>query len=773
MRTPARGRVRGRVRGQVIGLGRSAAFARHGRSFGRGRASLPRRSCGNGRPQEIAADRLLPWLAVAYGFGVVIYFTADREPAWWAATALAALCGVGAVVLRRHLVAFVVGLFLFAIAAGFAAATVKTAMIEHPVLHYPASGVTIAGFVELREESQHTDRFVLRVDRIDGNRIDDKPQRVRLSVKRGLAPPAGSFVEVKAMLDPPLQPLAPGSYDFARDLYFQQIGASGFVRGAVNVITPPTTAGLMSRARAVVQRMRDAIDAHVRAVLPGDTGAIAAMLLNGKRDVISENLYNALFISGVGHVLSISGYHMAVVAGVVFFIIRALLALIPGLADRRPIKKWAAFGALIATTFYLVLSGAEVATQRSYFMIAIVLIGVMLDRPALTIRTLTAAALLVLVLAPQSVVHPSFQMSFAATLALVAAYDRGVPRMKAGTDSSLGSRAALWGMQRDHKPDHRVAGRGPGDDALRGLSLSSHGALRRHCQSARHADRFRLGDADGAAWPPRHPVRLRCRVLAANGLRHRMDEHGGAVGGEPARRRRPRHHVRHRAAAAGNRGPAGDRAVQDAAALERRRARGAGHRVGGGTPRPDVLLAADGRTFAVRGADGLLAFHHSGGDTFAIKEWLAADADARDYHDRKLGQGIACDASGCIGKLADGALVAYDLKPDAFEEDCRRAVLIMTTRNAPPDCRGPGDRAFAVARARGAGAAPYRFGLCDRFRPPAEFRSAMGAAALAGRRYGQSDSRSARGVTRTTARRDTAPGRYRSGSVRPRHSGAQ
>jgi competence protein ComEC len=98
-------------------------------------------------------------------------------------------------------------------------------------------------------------------------------------------------------------------------------------------------------------------------------------------------------------------------------------------------------------------------------------------------------------------------------------------------------------------------------------------------------------------------------------------------------------------------------------------------------------LAADGRTFAVRGADGLLTFHHSGGDTFAIKEWLAADADARDYHDRKLGQGIACDAAGCIGKLADGALVAYDLKPDAFEEDCRRAVLIMTTRNPPPDCR--------------------------------------------------------------------------------------
>ena len=102
--------------------------------------------------------------------------------------------------------------------------------------------------------------------------------------------------------------------------------------------------------------------------------------------------------------------------------------------------------ALIVTAFYLVLSGAEVATQRSYIMIAIVLMGVMLDRPALTIRTLTHGRALVLFLAPQAVVHPSFQMSFAATLALVAAYERGVPWVRAGADSSLGSRAALWGV---------------------------------------------------------------------------------------------------------------------------------------------------------------------------------------------------------------------------------------------------------------------------------------------------------------------------------------
>ena len=97
-------------------------------------------------------------------------------------------------------------------------------------------------------------------------------------------------------------------------------------------------------------------------------------------------------------------------------------------------------------------------------------------------------------------------------------------------------------------------------------------------------------------------------------------------------------------------------------------------------------MAADGRTFAVRGADGLLAFHRIGSDTFATREWLAGDGDARNFRDRRLGEGIVCDPSGCIGKLADGRLVSYVLAPEAFEEDCRRAAVIVTTRQAPTDC---------------------------------------------------------------------------------------
>ena len=151
-----------------------------------------------------------------------------------------------------------------------------------------------------------------------------------------------------------------------------------------------------------------------------------------------------MYVSSLAHVLSISGYHMAVVAGIVFFFIRAVLALVPSLASRHPIKKWAAAGALVAAAFYLLLSGAEVATQRSFIMIAIVLIGVMLGSAGADLPHLAVAAFAVLLFAPQAIVHPSFQMSFAATLALIAAYQHGLP-WRAEGDTSLDARVALWG----------------------------------------------------------------------------------------------------------------------------------------------------------------------------------------------------------------------------------------------------------------------------------------------------------------------------------------
>src|SRR5215472_13812443 len=370
---------------------------------------------------EVAPGRLVPWLAIAFGCGTIIYFAVEREPAPWAAALLLAATVAAAIVCRHRPFALPATVGIAAVAAGFAAASIKREIIAHPVLAAPVWNVELAGFVEVREERERSDRIVVRLERINSERLKERLERVRVSVRKGTAPAVGSFVEFKARLSPPLEPLRPGGYDFARDMYFQRIGASGFVLGRIRTAEAPHAPSLRLRYAAVMDGMREAIDKRIRAALPGDKGA------TGKRDTISTPVNEAMYVSGLAHVLSISGYHMAVVAGLMFFAFRAAFALMPAFSSRHPIKKWAALAALAAAAFYLLLSGAEVATQRSFIMIGIVLIGVMADRPTLTFRTLTVAAFGVLLLAPEAIVHPSFQMSFAATLALVAGYQQGLP----------------------------------------------------------------------------------------------------------------------------------------------------------------------------------------------------------------------------------------------------------------------------------------------------------------------------------------------------------
>jgi competence protein ComEC len=183
------------------------------------------------------------------------------------------------------------------------------------------------------------DRIVVRIERIAGPRLDETLERVRVSVRKGTAPAVGTFVEFKARLSPPLEPLRPGGYDFARDMYFNRIGASGFVLGRIRVAEMPHAPSLWLRYATVVDGMREAIDQRIRAVLPGDKGAIASAVITGKRDAITPPVNEAMYVSGLAHVLSISGYHMAVVAGMIFFAVRAVFALLPAFSNRRPIKK--------------------------------------------------------------------------------------------------------------------------------------------------------------------------------------------------------------------------------------------------------------------------------------------------------------------------------------------------------------------------------------------------------------------------------------------------
>jgi competence protein ComEC len=283
---------------------------------------------------DVAPGRLMPWLAIAYGLGIAIYFTAAHEPLLWAGVSIATLGAILTFLVRARPVAFPVLLGITAIACGFATGTLRGVVVSHPVISYPVSGVDITGIVEVREDRERSDRIVVRVTRMDAPRLDAKPDRVRLSVRKGTAPPVGTPVALKARLSPPLQPLRPGGYDFARDLYFQGIGATGFVLGQIKTAPPPETRSLWLHYATAVASVRDGIDARIRAVLSGDRASIASALITGKRDAISAPVNDAMYISSLAHVLSISGYHMAVVAGVVFFVIRAGLALIPHLANR-------------------------------------------------------------------------------------------------------------------------------------------------------------------------------------------------------------------------------------------------------------------------------------------------------------------------------------------------------------------------------------------------------------------------------------------------------
>jgi competence protein ComEC len=622
---------------------------------------------------------------VAFGTGIALYFTATHEPVLWVALGAAIALCVVALLARRHRF-FSVAVMCAAVAAGFATATWRTSRVTHVVLAKPLYSVSLSGFVETRDIRERTDRFVLHVASMDAPRGQVRLERVRLSVRKGTAPDVGSFVELKARLQPPLAPLRPGSYDFARDLYFQGIGASGFAMGTIKTVQPPQSGGLALHYAAFMQGLRDAIDARIRATLSGDERAIATALLTGRRDAITEPVNDAMFISGLGHVLSISGYHMAVVAGVVFFAVRALLALIPGLATSFPIKKWSAAAALFAAAFYLLLSGAEVATQRSLYMTAVVLIAVMVDRRAITFRTLALAAMIVLLLAPEALVHPSFQMSFAATLGLVALVQIGMPRLFATPDSSAATKVALWG----------------GREMVTLVLASFVAGLATTPYAAFHFHRVTPYGvlANLAAMPVVSALVMPAGMLGLIAAPFGLDGFfwwlmGIGIDWMIAVTR----WVANLPGAVGRMAAFGTAPLIAASlgivlmGLLRTPLRWSGAIVLAvaivwaiASPKPDILISGDAHHVAVRGRDGRLHVMQSAKDKFLVREWLAADADARTVDDASLAEGVSCDDAGCVVPLADGRMIASAQRSDALADDCARASLIVTPRQTPATC---------------------------------------------------------------------------------------
>jgi competence protein ComEC len=367
-------------------------------------------------------DQWLLWAPVGLGVGVAVYFALPEEPPLWFGPALA-LCGtLLSLLCRRHtsLVAAAAGVTL--IALGFGAASLRTALVAAPILERDVGPVRIEGRILAIDPLPSGQRLVLQDPVIASVAPDLTPARLRIKLMReapGLE--VGDRVSLLGKLSPPAPPFAPGGFDFQRDAFFDGIGAIGFAFGTAQVEASAGTAP--GRIDMVVGDIRRTITARILAVLPGPEGAMAVALIAGTQTAIDKPTMTAMRDSGLAHLLSISGLHVGFVAAILFFCVRALLALWPSVALHYPIKKWAALAALLGTGFYTLLAGSPIPTQRAFLMTGLVLLAVLVDRVAFSMRLIAWAAFVVLLVRPDAMVGPSFQMSFAAVMALIAAYE--------------------------------------------------------------------------------------------------------------------------------------------------------------------------------------------------------------------------------------------------------------------------------------------------------------------------------------------------------------
>lgn len=402
-----------------------------------GRPTWPSRLLdGIRRHLEEEQARWFLWLPVALGIGIAGYLLLPWEP-----LLATSLLPVGAaIVLRwagpRSILGLLACAILLAAAAGFALAKLRTESVRAPVLVKAIGARQLDGYVELVEPraGKGGQRLTLRVISLEDTEAVQTPFRVRVRTLRENAElKPGDAVRLKATLSPPPIPALPGDYDFARTAWFARLGAVGYASEAAQALADAPPAPWSLQIAAPIERVRQSIGRRVTAALPGESGAIANALITGERGAISESTNQAFRDSGLFHILSISGLHMAIIAGAAFVTVRVLLAAIPAVALRYPIKKWAAIAAMLATLGYLLISGSSFATVRSYVMISIMFIVILLDRPALALRNVALAALAILVVWPESLLDAGFQMSFAAVVALVSAYEWLRDRREAST----------------------------------------------------------------------------------------------------------------------------------------------------------------------------------------------------------------------------------------------------------------------------------------------------------------------------------------------------
>jgi competence protein ComEC len=369
-------------------------------------------------------DRRHLWFPVAFGAGIALYFALTTEPPLWPAIVAVFSGAALAFALRRHTAGREAAVAFALAAAGFGLAREATLERAAPILERRFGPAEIVGRVVDVDLLDRGWRLVLAPEGLPGLTPAERPYLVRLRVPASsdlLLP--GERVRLKALIYPPPGQIVPGGRDLQRELYFARIGGVGYSLGPARRIVDPNAEMTEGGWRLFVERLRTEMSRRITAVLPGAIGGIASTLITGKRGAIPEKDKQAFRDSGLAHLLAISGLHLGLVGGFVFVALRGVLALIPWVALRYPIKKIAAAAALAVLVCYLFISGAAVPTQRAFVMNGIVFAAVLIDRLRISMRICAIAAAFVLAIDPASLVGVSFQMSFGAVVALIAAYE--------------------------------------------------------------------------------------------------------------------------------------------------------------------------------------------------------------------------------------------------------------------------------------------------------------------------------------------------------------
>lgn len=379
--------------------------------------------------------------ALALAVGSAWYFSLRYEPSWPVVAG-----GVAAGFLAWRLARLVwllpwlapLALVAFGLAGGVGLAKLRTAMIDSPVIAAETEPVLVEGWVVSIDRGNSGPRLTLDVQAIAGFPPEQTPRLVRMTHMTSLEVSPGRFVRCYGVLRPPPAPSMGADYDFQRTAWFRGLGGVGYVMGRCRGGVLGAPAGIERGARVELASLRRQFAAYVNEAAGPRAGGFAAALMSGDRSFMAPEDAEALRGAGLAHLLAISGLHLGIVGGLVYWIVMRGLALIEPVAVRIPVQKPAAMAALVATASYLVISGASVSTQRAFIMAAIFFGAILFDRAALSLRSFALAMIAVVALHPESVMTPGFQMSFAATGALIATYEAWSARRREAQTGGAG-----------------------------------------------------------------------------------------------------------------------------------------------------------------------------------------------------------------------------------------------------------------------------------------------------------------------------------------------